>query len=157
MTDREKYTDVINHPWVNKYRIPLVNNFHSTWYYFVTLSVPEENGYNSVTMPTEEDAILVSSYINYRISTFHYYPNYEAKIRSEKLDVDSSINTIHLGKTEKMGWRWCRSTWETGLFPQYNSTIRYETLMDLLDSIESDGKGDLTPKWQAWKDQNNLK
>jgi hypothetical protein len=157
MTEREKYTDVLDHPWVNDYRIPVVHNFQSTWYYFVTLSVPEENGYNFVIMPTEEDAILVASYINYRISTFKYYSNYEAKIRSEKLDVDNSINTIHLGNTEKMGWSWCRRTWETGLFPHFDSTIRYATLIELLDSIESDGKGNLTPKWQAWKDQNNLK
>jgi hypothetical protein len=156
---KEKFEDVrLDHPWVEKYRIPVVDSFYARYYYFATLALPrdEKDGIFKVEMPTEEDAILMSSYINYRISTFNFYDHYYKKIRSEKLDVDSLINTISIAKIKDKGWMYRMMTWETGPFPYYNSPMRFDTLLSLLNQIESYSKGNPNPKWEAWKSEHNI-
>jgi hypothetical protein len=156
---KEKFDDVrLDHPWVEQYRIPVVNSFYPQYYYFATLGFPateEEFSLDNLEVPTEEDAILMSSYIDYRIASFGFPEYYYNKIRSQKLDVDSGVNTVSIAKSKDFGWAYKRASYRDGTFPHYGSDKRFETLLELLNFIESFG-GRANPAWEAWKQDHAL-
>lgn len=156
-----KFSDVLdlNHPWVEKYRIPVIDFYDPRYYYFAALVIPDlsiEDPLFKFVMPTEEDAKLFGSYITYRISQFGFREGYVNKIHSEKLDVDSGVNTISYAKHEVLGWCYKRATWETGPFPHYGTSIRFETLVEAMDHCESIA-GEPSKDWEAWKTEHNLR
>lgn len=152
---------MLDHPWVEKYRIPVMGSYYPTFFYFVTLTMPEPEAQVDVwhvEEPTEEEAALIGEYIKYRISTFGFYDTYIEKINARQLDVDSGINTISLGKDKTRGWVYRMMTWSMGpaTVPDLYSTVRYPSLIDLLSRIEDNNERYPNEKWRAWRKERNL-
>jgi hypothetical protein len=147
MTDEFEDAD-LTHPWVERYRIPLVEHQWPQWKYEVALVRPTERDHDFETLvaqwPTEEEAALIGRYIDFRRRW--YREHFQQQMLARALDVDSGTNTQILLKSEK-GWHYRRGTWDQGLFPipGYHSvsfSSDRDGLVALLDHVNS-----LSSRW----------
>lgn len=151
----------LDHPWVEKYRLPVLKTAYPHNSYFVTVVVPDEadeaDEYFFLTSPNEEDAELAASYLQYRISKFNYYPRFLEQMAQKPVDVDTSINTVSLEKRKNGTWAYKMLTWTMhGSKPFINDPDPCTSLLALLDYIERDYEGGVHAKWQEWKDTHKL-
>lgn len=159
----ENFDDVrMDHPWVEKYRLPVLKDAYPMWSYFVTVVVPDEeleaDEYYRLTAPTDEEAELAASYLQYRIGMWNYYQSFLDKMAQKPLDIDGTINTVSLEKRKDGSWGYKMRTWTMhGAIPLYNAKNPCNSLMELLDFIEReyDGSG-VRPKWKKFKEENGL-
>lgn len=156
--EHNAFHDVIDHPWVERYRLPVLEaDWYPTFFYFVTVAVPPakvEQNLFGVTEPTEDEAKLLSLYLDYRIDQMGFRKSFVEKFRERKLDVVPGISTLSFVKFEDGSWHYRRSTWTSGplVWPgKFNERgIRYENLADLLARVS--GIGDEPDKnWLAYK------
>lgn len=147
-----------DHPWAKEGRIPLIHGFLSSrGRYEVALVVPDEADYwlypGELLFPTEEEASLVTDYINYRRS--YYNQMWQRKMLEYPLDVDSSTNTVYLAKTDK-GWVYSRASWQSPPFyPTPSAEKQYPDLAELLDKINTFGDV-IYHGWVEWKETRTL-
>lgn len=111
----------LTHPWAVRYRIPVLTELPQ-WNYEVALIVPpaepREWDRLKAIWPTEEEAEVIGSYIDYRRAW--YREDLAARKLQRPLDVDAGTNTVTLVKTEN-GWRYQRATWTMhGFWPLLN-------------------------------------
>lgn len=161
---KELFDDVmLDHPWVAKYRLPMVYSYHPSYHYFVTLAAREPNSEDKpnfwdIDTVTEEEAAIVASYLEFKIADQGFYPHYLKEVRSRALDVDSGFNTISLVKrTRGLGWGYVRMSYRDKIpYPYNNADTKYFNLVDLLDFIESNYSGTLREAWVEWKTAHNI-
>lgn len=122
------FTDAdLTHRWAREHRIPVVTSTPS-WKYEVALLVPhhaegetpDPDAFSlwGAVWPTDEEAAVVGSYIDYRME--YYNEGWRQQMRARALDVDSSTNTVTLRKNAN-GWTYTRATYSHSLFyPLYN-------------------------------------
>jgi len=125
------------HPWVAKYRVPVVTGVRLGTYWIAALVVPDPNdAYNvyGFQQPDEQDAELVGQYIAYRKSW--YGGTYLRKMNERSLDIDSGFNTIVFAKTAR-GWVQSRQSWTRQvLFPPRDDERQFATLRELMTDEE---------------------
>lgn len=161
---RELFDDVmLDHPWVAKYRIPMVSSYHPDYNYFVTLAdyCPANEAMTNlwdVATPTEEEAAIVASYLEFKIADQGFYERYLKEIRSRILDIDSGFNTVSLVKRNRgLGWGYVRMSYRDKIpYPYYNAEVKYHNLVDLLDFIESYYSDEPRDSWVEWKAEHNI-
>lgn len=161
---RELFHDaMLDHPWVAKYRIPMLSSYHPSFYYFVTLAdyCPEHEGVPNlwgIETPTEEEAAIVGSYIQFKVADQGFREPYLKEIRSRILDIDGGYNTISLAKRDRgLGWGFVRMSYRDSiLYPYYNAETKYHNLVDLLDFIESYSNNEPREAWVEWKTAHNI-
>lgn len=149
MTRREFADDADHdHPWAKAYRIPLVSDYPA-WKYEVAL-VHVGGGFSeghhwAATTPSEEEARVVGSYIDFRRS--YYGPHWAAEMLEHPFDVDSGTNTVVLLRTAT-GWAYRRASWTQG--PPYVASpvpgADVSGLIALLDHVN-----DHSTTWGPWK------
>ncbi len=158
----ERYGDVtLEHPWVKKYRIPVINHISvSHTGYIVALALPEANAsYNlwKLETPTEDEAKIVASFSEYTLNAQGFYPSYLKQVHENEVDFDSGFNTITLSKRQDKGWGYNRFTWRNSSpYPDYNTETRYDNIVDLLDHIEKGYKEPIRSSWVKWKKEHNI-
>jgi hypothetical protein len=162
---REMFSDVmLDHPWVAKYRIPMLTSYHPDHYYFVTLAdvynhaTEDMPNHWGVETPTEEEAAIVGSYLEFKIADQGFRERYLKEVRSRILDVDPGFNTISLAKRNRgLGWGYVRMSYRDSiLYPYYNADTKYYNLVDLLDFIESYSSSKPRDAWVNWKTAHNI-
>lgn len=147
--ERPMFTDAdLTHPWVERYRIPLVDSPWPTWKYEVALVRPGYGNHGfwaDAQWPTEDEARLIGCAIDF--CRDWYREGYQQTMLARPLDVDSGTNTVILMKLPR-GWVYRRATHEYGplMFPSFDADEQYPDLMPLLDKI-----WDLTDNWPKWK------
>lgn len=112
----------LDHPWVERYRIPRVTTSYPGWRYEVALVVPTPGDTfkldGELLEPTEAEAEIIAAVIEERCARA-YGPAWRKKMRERAFDVDSGSNTLILAKTPA-GWRYRRATFRDGLCPPYD-------------------------------------
>jgi hypothetical protein len=157
--EHNAFHDVIDHPWVEQYRLPVLEgDWYPTFFYFVTVAVPPANADQNlfeVAEPTEDEAKLLSLYLDYRIDVMGFRAGFVEKMRERKLDVVPGISTLSFVKFKDSSWHYRRSTWTQGpsVWPgKFNEHgHRYENLADLLARV-SGTADELDEQWLAYKD-----
>ena len=162
---REMFSDVmLDHPWVTKYRLPMLTSYHPDYNYFVTLADVYNHAHEDmpnhwdVATPTEDEAAIVGSYLEFKIADQGFREHYLKEVRSRVLDVDSGFNTVSLVKrTRGLGWGYVRLSYRDKIpYPYYNADIKYDNLIDLLDFIESYYSDKPRDSWLNWKAEHNI-
>lgn len=155
--------DTVNmdHPWVKQYRLPVLNNIHHHYGFFVTVTVPDEEWEQSeffmVTAPNDEEAAIIASFLQYTINRQRYYDSFLAKMAEAPLDIDNVFNTISIIKRKDGSWAYKRLTWQQGHAPFIGAENSKNSVMELLDYIENDCMtNEPNEKWTAWKQEHNL-
>ena len=137
-----------DHPWAGAYRIPLTSD-HPSWMYEVALVRVgygfSEGHHLAATVPSDDEARVVGSYIDFRRS--YYGPHGAAEKLERPFDVDDSTNTVVLVRTAT-AWAYRRASWRVG--PPYIASpapgADVAGLIALLDDIN-----DLSDTWEPWK------
>lgn len=160
---RELFHDVmLDHPWVAKYRLPMLSSYHPSYHFFVTLAdyCPEHEDMTNlwdVETPTEEEAAIVGSYLEFKIADQGFREHYLKEVRSRVLDLDSGYNTISLVKRIRGGWGYVRMSYRDKIpYPYYNSDTKYDNLVDLLDFIETYSGSQVREAWTDWKTAHDI-
>lgn len=159
---RELFTDVdMNHPWVSKHRLPVVKSYNPKFGYVVAVVVPDEEDDLSqlfnLDAPTDEDAAVIASYLDYKIERISYRSGYRAQMLTRPLDLDEGINTISIIKRKDGSWAYSRVTWEHPPKPFFNADYVPKTVVELLDYIEKDCfTKEPDVKWTAWKQEHGI-
>lgn len=148
-----EFTDAdLTHPWATKWRIPLVATPYPRWFYEVALVVPRgEFEWLNVVWPTDDEAEIIGSYIDYRRD--YYRESHQRKMLARALDVDGSTNTVILAKTEA-GWRYRCASWTSGgLWPYLDNADQQAnyppTRAGLIEIIRHAGRSSLLDEWIA--------
>lgn len=142
------------HPWAHRWRMPRIATSHPHRQYEVAVVVPtpgESFRYDGVLLePTELEAEIIGSYIDYRRSA--YREGYQARMLEQTFDVDDTTNTVVLAKNAQ-GWRFRRASFQHGLWPFPDRPDRQsefpptpDGLVALLDHINHDARD-----WVQWK------
>jgi len=145
----EAFTDAdLTHPWVEKYRIPLVSTPWPRWKYEVALVRPSYANHGfwaDALWPSEDEARLIGCAIDFRRSW--YREGWAAQMLERPLDVDSGTNTVVLMKLPR-GWvyRLATHTYGPPMWPSYDAAEQYPDLEPLLDRV-----WDITDRWANWK------
>lgn len=151
----------MEHPWVKEYRLPVIDTLWPRHNFFVTVTVPsadeEASDFYMVTAPTDEEAAVIASFMQYTIARQRYYDSFLNKMAEEELDVDNGFNTISIIKRKDGTWAYKRSTWTQGHSPFPGSNLSKNSVMELLDYIENNCMtNEPDAKWTAWKQEHNL-
>ena len=161
---RELFHDVmLDHPWVAKYRLPMVTSYHPSFCYFVTLADREYDPTREiinlwdVETPTEEEAALAGSYLEFKIADQGFREHYLKEVRSRTLDLDSGFNTVSLIKRIHGGWGFVRMSYRDKIpYPYHDADTKYDKLVDLLDFIETYSGDKPRDAWVEWKTAHNI-
>ncbi|WP_280389877.1 hypothetical protein [Nocardia wallacei] len=148
-----EYDADMEHPWAKQWRIPRVTSTHPDWRYEVALVVPSGGVgilADSLKEPTEAEARIIGSYIDYRRA--YYRDSWRAKMLERPFDIDGTTNTTILALTEQ-GWKYRRASYQHGLWPFWNNPEKQAEypptpagLVALLDHINKYGRD-----WPGWK------
>lgn len=150
----------LDHWWVTEFRVPRVYDFHTRWAVPVALVAGshEETPLWRFLEPSREDVELVSKYIRYR-NAYWFAPHY-IKAMDEKapIDLDPGVNTKTIAHMEH-SWVYRMMTWEAPPFsparyPEPKET--FDTLLGLLDKIETHYDGEVNSKWVQFKAENGI-
>jgi hypothetical protein len=149
----------LTHPWVAKYRIPMITSHRPVWRYEVALVVPGDpfNGPRfTVVMPTDEEAAIIGAAIDHRRNW--YNETYKAKKLGRPLDVDGSVNTFIFVKHSD-GWRYRYDSWRSGVMfaPSSDTDPRHFTpdaigLVKMLSEVIFGDSEGPRPDWAAFMD-----
>lgn len=152
---RDDFDADLDHPWAKRWRIPRVTTDYPRWKYEVALVVPIVTDLpitqpeKATLEPTEVEAAIVGSYIDYRRE--YYNEGWKAKMLRRPFDVDGSTNTTILALTGQ-GWKYRKATHQHGLWPFWNMPEKQAEfpptpagLIALLDHINFVGR------WDDWK------
>lgn len=159
---RELFSDVdMNHPWVEKYRLPVIDSTNPRYGYIVSVVVPREDDEYAklfnLAAPTDAEAAVIGSYLEYKVETLGYRSGYLAKMRERALDVDDTINTITLVKRTDGSWAYSRITWTQPPAPFVNASYVPKSVIEILDYIEKDYMTKETKaEWIEWKRAHSL-
>lgn len=152
------FTDTdLTHPWVQKYRLPIIENMYPHYAYILTLTVPskELSEMSLIGNPTEEEADLASRYLKYIIQRQHYTSSYLKEMASRELDLEAGFNTMSLLKRKDGTWYYRRSTWTQHLAPMPGENqYTCNSLEELLDYIEIPNVYNGSTRWDDWKKEN---
>lgn len=154
---QEKYPD-INHdvPWTRELRLPVIDGFHPRLSYIITLAYPREQEYQlypDMDIPTDEEARILASYMQYRMDKFDYRPWWNERVRSGAFDVDPGINTVSFMKRKNGTWVYVRLSWRNSIpFPYHNSPEQFHSVHEVLDHLTEYEK----ESWAKWKEEHNL-
>lgn len=152
----------LDHEWCTKWRIPIVNTVMPTWRYEVALVIPSNETdlfQQNIIWPTEDEAEVIGSFIDYRMT--YYNDGWARKMREQRLDVDSSTNTVILGK-RRVGWGYRLASFTTPAlwpYPETPSEIAAKCTPDkagliaLLDKYKNIGDHIHQP-WLDWKTEH---
>lgn len=154
------YPDVdMNHPWTRDYRVPMMSG-HPWRNYFVVLRVPVGkvgSGYLNITMPTEDEVKLISSYIDFRVANYGVDAHSESLIRQRPLDTDDIVNTLTFQKWSNGTWAYSMATWTMHGPKPFMDEAKFTNIVDLMDLIEKDWTTDsVRPAWAAWKAEHEV-
>lgn len=159
---RELFTDAdMNHPWVAQHRLPVIKSYSPKFGYVVAVVVPDEEDeftdlFNLGT-PTDEDAAVIASYLDYKIERIGYREGYRAQMLTRPLDLDETINTISILKRKDGSWAYNRVTWEHPPKPFFNASYVPKSVVELLDYIEQDfSTKEPNAKWTEWKQKHGI-
>ena len=148
-----KYDADTEHPWAKQWRIPRIACVYPDYQYEVALCVPhpgeEQHPLWQSIEPTEQEARVIGSYIDFRRS--YYREHWAAKMLEQPFDTDSGTNTVILIKTDR-GWKYRRASYTRGalLYPHYgdpeeaNYPPNIRGLLELLRFINQYGT------WNEW-------
>lgn len=150
---RDDFDADLEHPWAKQWRIPRVTTTHPRWKYEVAVVVPDPTDRYDLyraTEPSEDEARIIASYIDFRRDYYREY--WKAKMLERPFDVDSGTNTTILGLTPD-GWKYRRATHQHGLWPLWNMPEKQAEypptpagLIALLDHINN-----FAGRWPEWK------
>lgn len=144
-----------DHPWVEKYRLPVVHGTGGWAGYHVALDGSEENPTwpNANLVPTEKEAEILASFNEFTIDRQGYRTHYLEQMRNAgPVDFDPGYNTMSFEKRHNGNWAYQRSTFRDGTFPNWMEPVQYPDLVDLLDRIES-----YSPeRWNEWKAEHSI-
>lgn len=150
-----KFDADTEHPWAKQWRIPRVTTTHPGWKYEVALVVPsleDPNNFWQATEPTEEEARIIASYIEFHMT--YYRKSWAEKMRERAFDVDDSTNTVVLIRLAE-GWRYRLASYRGGplLYPAHDDPDRDQyapTSAGLIALMDRIGKyRSLWPEWKA--------
>ena len=152
---------MMDHPWVEKHRLPVTRTLWPRNNFFVTVTVPspekEASQFYMVTTPTDEEAAIIASFLQYTIARQRYYDSFLSRMAEKELDVDPGFNTISIIKRKDGTWAYKRLTWTQGHSPFPGSDLSKNSVMELLDYIENNCMtNEPDEKWTAWKKEHNL-
>lgn len=102
---------------------------------------------DSSELPDESEALMVSAYIAYKRSWSS--PSQQTKMLQTPFDTKPGFDTIELYKHGPNSWAFRRVSW-SGKWPPQTGRTRRNSLIDVLDSEQSQGEGP-APEWIAWK------
>lgn len=156
---RELFSDVqLDHPWAQKYRLPVLNSWYPQFYYMVTVAVAYPEGveygvFDDIETPTEEEAAMLGSYLEYKKSPAFYDAHWvEHTLHSKPLDINPGGPSMSFVKRNKYRWGYVRSTWrEQNPVPGYGYKHLIDDLEELLDMIEYHVIDKPCDRWGAWK------
>jgi len=152
MSDFEK----LKQEWAEKYRVPVTSSMFSSTYYVATLVVPQAGVDERLPWkpetPTEEDAALLSKYIEYRVNSWYGRPTMDDR----ELDIDPGVNTTHFMKTS-VGWHYSQRSWRSGpmFIPTIQAEKQFSTLLAIIDHERSFG-GEPSAPWERFKTENGI-
>jgi hypothetical protein len=159
---RELFTDVdMNHPWVTQHRLPVLKTYNPKFGYVVAVVVPDEEDeltdlFNLDT-PTDEDAAVIASYLEYKIERINYRGGFRAQMLSRPLDLDDTINTITILKRKDGSWAYSKVTWEHPPKPFFNADYVPKSVVEILDYIERDfSTKEPNAHWTDWKQDHGI-
>jgi hypothetical protein len=159
---RELFTDVdMDHPWVSQYRLPVIEYSSPRFTYVVTVTVPskelEESRFYMLTSPTEEEAKVLASFLEYTKSEMGNSPRFMEEMAKLPLDLDGTWNTISIMKRKDGTWAYQRNSWTQGPSPQVGWDKQCRSVVEILDYIENDCMTSLPrDKWTAWKQEHGI-
>jgi hypothetical protein len=123
------------------------------WCYLVALATEDVMAADVVPRPTDAEAAMIASLIDYRRSEFG--PTWQAKLLARPLDVDGGHVTTVLRKRGDEDWTYRLTTWTSGWFwwppPAWHDAHRKLSLLGLLNYIATCGDVIMSPGWDAWK------
>lgn len=146
----------LKHPWAARYRIPLIDHLWPGWKFEVALVRPRRRELYGAVWPTEQEATIIGSFIDYRRN--YYTDIWQARMLERPLDADSGTNTVILLKTAD-GWRYRKATWSTGSWPYIDTdpavAARFTPdavgLVAIIDHEQNYGGEWVSPRYAAWK------
>lgn len=155
----------LSHPWVARWRIPLVANWYPRWFYEVAVAVPREatptHWADMLQWPDEDEAAVIGSYIGYRRDW--YTEGWQEQMLTRPLDVDSGTNTVILIKTTN-GWRYRCASFEGGPWPTVNEPewqakyppTKYGLIALIRHAARGNVRHDFAPygRFEAWMDDH---
>lgn len=159
---RELFTDVdLDHPWVKEYRLPVIGYTYPHFAYVVTVTVPskenEDSQFFALTSPTDEEAKVLASFLEYTKSRMGNSPHFMQEMAKRPLDLDGTWNTISIMKRKDGTWAYKRNSWTQGPSPQIGWDKQCRSVVEILDYIENDC---MTSKprieWTAWKQEHGI-
>lgn len=154
---KDKYPD-INHDvsWTRDLRLPVIDSFHPRLYYIVTLAYPREGEnllYPDTAVPTDEEARIIASYMEYRMAKFDYRPWWAERVHAGAFDVDPGVNTVSFMKRLDGTWVYVRASWRNSFpFPYPDSPFKFHNVHEILDHLTEYE----TETWSQWKSEHGL-
>ncbi len=151
--EKQLMEELTDHPFVREHRLPVVRSTYPAFYYFTAWYYPEDpsHDYEDNEVPTDEELMIAVHYNKYCIKKQGFYERYLQEMREKAIvDIDNGGTKI-FNKSKKIGWQYRVGTWRHGPFPFFDSELRFENLIDLLDHIEKNHWG--TDRWQNYKDR----
>ena len=155
----EEHTVGVDHPWTQKYRVPVIKGLHPRMNFVATLAAPAQDTggndhYGEAHLEASDDeAALIGSFIQYKLSIFR--EGFLASLRKHPIDLDDGVNTISFAKTDR-GWIYSKATWDMQPHSPYaDSPVQYPNLIDLMDKIEN-WTDKPKESWVSWKTENGL-
>jgi hypothetical protein len=145
----------LDHPWVKKYRLPVVYGTGANYAYYLTIHVPEENpSYEpDVMAPTEKEAEILASYKDFIIARQGFRESFLDELASRPVDVDyGRFNTKCFEKRINGNWAYYIQTWRHGPWPFWNADEQYPDLVKLIDHLEKT----FPDKWNEWKKEHGI-
>lgn len=139
-----KYDARQDHPWTERYRLPVVGSPYPRWAYHVAVVVAD--GPWEGIEPTEDEARILGSFLEYTIDRW-YNRQWIAKMREAPFDLDGGTNTMTFLKKPDGNWTYRRMTWTHGPWPFRGNPRQFPRLVDLLDHIEDP----IPERWETWK------
>jgi hypothetical protein len=148
--------ETLKQEWATKYRVPVTSSMFSSTYYVATLTVPADGADDGLPwkteMPTEEDAALLSKYIEYRVNSWYGRPTMDDR----ELDIDPGVNTTHFMKSS-VGWHYSHQSWRSGpmFIPTIQAEKQFPTLLAIIDHERTFG-GEPSVPWTRFKEENGI-
>lgn len=144
-----------DHPWVEKYRLPVIHGTHPQRHYYVTVAVPEENPTYEpdIIAPTEEEAKLLAAYNAFTRDRQGLREPYVRDMKERVVDYDPSLFPTRSFEKRKNGnWAYRGFNFRTGTWPYWNDEQQFPDLLALIDWIEKT----FPNGWNAYKEEHGM-
>jgi len=145
-----------DHPWVEKYRLPVIHGTHPRYHYYVTVAVPLENPKDyepEIITPTEEEAKVLAAYNAFTRDRQGLRQYYVTEMAERVVDYDPSrFPTKSFEKRKSGNWAYRGINFRTGTWPYWNDEQQFPNLLDLIDWIEKT----FPTRWDAYKEEHGI-